>query len=358
MNINLELPLNSTSFGQISIALLREFHARGIEPCIFPIGGTDFTTQNIDQDFGNWITRCIQKAPSSYKKSNPCFRLWHLNGSYGRISDKTVLLTFYECDSPTSSEINIVKNTDHVLFSSQYTTNIFKDCGLSNVSTIKLGFDKYSFSKLNKPYLSDKIVFNILGKLEHRKRHEKLIKIVAKNWGGNHRFVFQFAIYNPFFSQDDNKNIILRALDGKGYFNMQFLGFMPQNALYNDYLNSGNIVIGMSGGENWSLGDFHSVALGKHAIIHNAAGYKEWANSSNSVLVNPSCKIPAYDGAFFRQGDQFNQGNFFDWDEEDFIAGFNEVVRRYEKNPVNEEGLKLQSEFTLKNTVDQILSCF
>ena len=37
-DFSLELPVNSVSFGQVSVALLREFHARGLQPCLFPIG--------------------------------------------------------------------------------------------------------------------------------------------------------------------------------------------------------------------------------------------------------------------------------------------------------------------------------
>ena len=71
--------------------------------------------------------------------------------------------------------------------------------------------------------------------------------------------------------------------------------FMPKNAVYNDYLNSGDIVIGMSGGEGWGLPEFHSVGLGKHAVMLNATAYKEWATSENSVLLEPSGKIEVYD---------------------------------------------------------------
>ena len=36
-DFSLHLPINSVSFGQVSVALLREFHARGLQPSIFPI---------------------------------------------------------------------------------------------------------------------------------------------------------------------------------------------------------------------------------------------------------------------------------------------------------------------------------
>ena len=53
--------------------------------------------------------------------------------------------------------------------------------------------------------------------------------------------------------------------------------------------------------------EFHSVAMGKHSVTLNASGYKQWANEENSVLVNPSGKVPVYDGMFFHEGQPYNQ---------------------------------------------------
>lgn len=355
MQFNLELPINATSFGNISVGILRELHTRGLQPNIFCIGQVDLQTQVVSEDFTKWLQHCINKAARVYKRSLPTFRLWHLNGSHARLSDKTVLLTFYETDNPTETELNIIRNTDKVLFTSKYTKNIFEDYGADNVSSLPLAFDHHNFTKTNKPYLNDRLVFNIVGKFEHRKRHAKLVQLIAKHFGNNKEYHFQFAIYNPFFKPEDNKNIILQLLGGNNFWNMQFLGFMGTNQLYNDYLNSANAVIGVSGGENWGLPEFHSVGLGKHALILNANGYKEWATEENSVLINPAGKIPAYDGAFFHQGQPFNQGNFFEFDEEEFLAGFHRLVKRIRDNPVNEKGLELQTQFTWSKVVDNIL---
>ena len=113
-------------------------------------------------------------------------------------------------------------------------------------------------------------------------------------------------------------------------------------------------MIGMSGAEGWGLPEFQSVALGKHSVILNATAYKEWANEKNSVLLEPSGKIDAEDGMFFKKGGHFNQGQIFDFNEDEFIDGCEKAIKRYEESPVNEEGLKLQDEFTYSKTVDSI----
>ena len=162
-------------------------------------------------------------------------------------------------------------------------------------------------------------------------------------------------MYNHFLSAEDNNRLIGESLGGKKYSNIQTLHPMPRNTMYNDYLNSAHIVIGMSGGEGWGLPEFHSLALGKHGVILNAHGYQCWANSDNAILVEPSGKKDALDGLFFKQDDSINQGRIFDWEEEDFLDACDEAIKRVEKNPVNEEGLKLQEEFTYAKTLDGIL---
>ena len=116
------------------------------------------------------------------------------------------------------------------------------------------------------------------------------------------------------------------------------------------------MVIGMSGGEGWGLPEFHSVAMGKHSVIMDATGYKEWATKENSELVTPSGKISSVDGVFFNEGADYNQGRIYDFDEDAFIDACEKVIKRVESNPENEEGLKLQDEFTYEKTTNQILS--
>lgn len=356
MLFNLKLPLNSTSFGNVSVCILRELYERNLQPNLFCIGNPDLSTQQISEDFGRWIQSCINKSLKYYRNNIPSFAMWHLNGSHEMLSNKQILLSYYELDSPTDVELNIIKNQQKVLFTSNYTVETFKDYGAENVDFLPLGFDKWSFHKKDKQYFNDtRIRINIVGKFEKRKCHDKLIQIIADKWGNDPNFIFQFAIYNFFIKPEDNQNIVNQLLQGRKFWNMQFLGFMPDNAAYNDYLNSADGVLAMSGGESWGLPEMHSVAMGKHALVHNVNGYKEWATAENSVLVNPSGKVPVYDGMFFHPGQPFNQGNLFSWSPEDFIEGFRKLAHKIQTNRLNEKGLELQSKFSYKNTVDKLL---
>ena len=203
-------------------------------------------------------------------------------------------------------------------------------------------------------YLKGKIVFNLTGKLEKRKHHKDVIQAWLKKYGNNKDYVLQCAIANPFMTEADFKGRLNQIMEEKSYFNINFLGIMQKNVLYNDFLNSGNIILGMSGAEGWGLPEFQSVALGKHSVILNASAYKEWATDENSVLVEPNGKEDSADGIFFKKGSPYNQGQIFTFDEDAFLDGCEKAIDRYKASPENTSGLELQEKFTYKKTVDAI----
>ena len=351
----LNTPINSVSFGQVSFAIIREMLNRGIEPNLFTIGQVDFNSQDLDEDLRSKITELLTYSLSRHDREDSCFKLWHLNGALESPSQKQALLTFYELDDPTENEINAAKN-NRTLFSSQHAIDVFKDKGVE-CGYLPLFFDHHNFNKKDRKYFSDdRIVFNLCGKFEKRKHHARVLDAWSRKYGNDSRYFLQCAIYNPFLSPEENDGVIQNSLRGARYSNIQILKPMGKNSLYNDFLNSGNIVIGMSGGEGWGLPEFHSIGLGKHSVMLNAHSYKEFVDNENSVLVEPSGKIDAYDGKFFIENANFNQGQIYTWNEDDFIDGCEEAVKRFEASPVNEAGLKVREKFTLSRTVDSLIN--
>jgi hypothetical protein len=323
---------------------------------LFPIGEIDISSQKIDQNFADWIKNAATDAVKKHDRKNPIFKLWHIQGSLESFSEKQVLLSFYELDSPTPTEINIVKNNSSVLLSSNYSVNIFNNMGLDNVKFVPLAFDETHFNLIPKEGKTGDIQFGMFGKLEpSRKRHLKILTSWVKKYGNKPGYMLNCNVFNRFLDPNIQSKIIMEALNGNRYWNVNFLPHMESNATYNKFINNNDIAIAMSGGEGWGLPEFQSVALGKHCVGLNAHAYKDWMNEKNAILINPSSKIPVYDNMFFRQGAETNQGNIFDWNEEEFISGLEQAEKRFKENPVNTEGLKLREQFTYKKTVDSIL---
>lgn len=356
----LHLPINSVSFGQLSTLILRTAHDRelkgntNIDWSLFTIGPVDLSSQAINQEFGTWLQGKILKSHETYSRDIPIFKLWHLNQSLESYSTKQTLLTFYELDNPTKIEMNIARN-NKLCFSSKYSCDVFKIFGLET-KFLPLAFDSYNFQTLTKKFHTDgRIVFNLCGKLERRKHHGKILQSWIKKFGNQNKYVLQCAVYNPHLNDQQNNELLRQIIGNDKPFNVTFLPPMKENIIYNDFLNSANIIIGMSGGEGWGLPEFHSVGLGKHAVLLNAHGYKSWAEKDMATFVQPNGKITSVDNIFFKQGEPFNQGNIFDWNEDEFITACESAIKKAEANPVNIEGLKLQTEYTKEKLLDNII---
>lgn len=356
MNLAVECPVNTLSFGNVSYGILNEFRKRGLNPNVRVIGGkADCSNLKPEDEYINWIEKRGTDFLKNHSRKTPLLKIWHINDSLSSFSEEQSLFTFYELDSPTKTEINILKNQKNVFVSSKYTKLVFEAAGLENVTYCPLGFDSDNFYERKVARPSAEIVFGLVGKLEKRKAHHKILRAWSKKYGNNKRYALNCAIQNPFIDPQHQSAAIINLLEGKRYFNINFLGFMPTNELYNEFLNANDIILGMSHAEGFGLPEFHSLCLGKHGVILNAHAYKDWANKDNSVLVEAGEKIPAYDGTFFREGGDYNQGQYFDWDEDEFIAACELAETKFLSNPVNEKGRELKKNFNYQHTANVIL---
>lgn len=358
-NFNLEVPINSVSFGQVSVNLLKEIYKRELNPCIFPIGGkADLSSfeGTLEEDFLGWVDDNIKRALRDFSKHDPSLKLWHINGAQNSISKRQVLFTFHETDCLTGVEKNILKNQDKILVSSQYTKSIFKAHEIDNVDYCALGFDKDSFGKTNKKYMPSNVTsWAIYGKLENRKRHLKTLKVWAEKFGNNAEHFLNLCVFNPFIKPEAQAQMINSTL-GKKYFNINVVPFTKTNKAYNDVLNASDVVLSLSGGEGFDLPLFQSLCLGKHAVVLKGHVYLDYTHDGMVEYVEPEKKIECYDNVFFHKGGDFNQGNIFDYNEECLVGAMNKAFDRVKKNKVNTEGLTLKDNFTYSKTCDKILS--
>lgn len=355
MKLLVNAPINALSFGNVSINILRELHKKNIDLVFFPIGDKAVLDayDKIDIEFIKYLQSSTNSRFEKIDKEIPSLKLWHIFGSETRYSKNQSLFTFHEVSEVTAVEKNLLNLQDQVFVSSNYTKNIFELNGVKNVTYVPLGFDN-DFHITNRTYLQDKIHFGIFGKFESRKNTARIIKAWLKLFGNNSKYQLSCAITNPFLDKARFQNEMLKLLEGKNYNNLNFIPYMQTNSEVNDYLNSIDIDLGgLSGAEGWNLPSFNATALGKWSVVMNATAHKDWATSSNSILIEPSSLKDCYDGVFFNKGQAFNQGQFFDITDQEIENAILKSVS-YAKTP-NPEGLKLQKQFTYEKTVETIL---
>jgi len=355
MKLLVNAPINALSFGNVSGNILRELFKKNIDLIFFPIGDKAEMDayDKIEPDFVKYLQAATNDRYSKISKDIPSLKLWHIFGSETRYSKNQSLFTFHEVSEVTNIEKNLLSLQDRVFVSSNYTKNIFNLNGLDNVTHVPLGFDN-DFQITNKTYLQDKIHFGILGKFENRKNTARIIKSWLKLFGNKPEYQLSCAITNPFLDKARFQNELLKVLEGKQYNNLNFVPYMQTNSEVNDYLNSIDIDLGgLSGSEGWNLPSFNATALGKWSVVINATAHKDWATKDNSILIEPSSLKDCYDDVFFKKGQSFNQGQFFDISDQEMDNAILKSLS-YAKTP-NPEGLKLQKQFTYEKTVETIL---
>lgn len=363
MRIVFEAPLNKISFGNVAYNFLKEFYKMSqkdssFSVSYFPISEVDLSAfDKCDNDFKSWLEYSIASQYQYLSKNNVSLKLWHIAGAEKRIGPKQVLYTFHELDEPTIAEKAIVGLQDATIFSSSYSARNFysQDANQTGkIYSVPLGFDQ-DFFKTGKKYLEGKIHFLIMGKFEKRKHTDKIIKLWLKKFGNNNKYQLTCCIINPFFNPELMKKII------GGYkaaaSNINFLPYLGTNAEVNEVLNSIDIDLsGLSGAEGWGLPSFNATCLGKWSVVLNATAHKDWATKHNSILVEPSKKIEAYDGAFFKQGQSFNQGNIYDFNEDEAMNAIEKAVAFAENKTINTAGIETGQKFTYEKSVSQIVS--
>lgn len=349
------VPLGGVSFGQVSIAILREIHKRGLSPSVFPImGSVDLSSQRPDPAFQQWLEGCINSAHQRHSRKNAAIKLWHLQGSMDSVSDQSNhLITFHELDSITPSELNVLRNQRKVFVTNRFSQGIFAQFGVVS-EYLPLGFDSFNFHQLPvRPSISGALSFGLFGKLEKRKGSLQVLAAWAKKYGNKKEYRLNAYITNPFMSADHQNQMIARALGGKQYFNITFHPWVPENGSYNTALQSSEIVISCSGGEGRDLPCFQATALGAWPIALRAHAYLDYLTDDNAILINPNGKAPAADGIFFHPNGLFNGGNIFTWSDDDFHLACDEAERRA-KAGLNLKGMELQKA-SYSETVDVLL---
>ena len=94
-NLIVKCPINSVSFGNVSINIMREMFRREFNIAHFPIGQFDAKVYDkLTNEFKEWLQSSINNRFKLINKNSPTFQLWHINGSENRIKESH-LLTFY-----------------------------------------------------------------------------------------------------------------------------------------------------------------------------------------------------------------------------------------------------------------------
>lgn len=357
MKINFNAPINTVSFGNVSYNFLKCLIDKKVEMSYFPIGQVNASAFEVSEPIHNFLSSDYKNL-NSFDRNDVTLKLWHINGLLESYTNKRVAMTFHETSEVTNTEKNILNSLDATIVTSSYTKEVFDAAGVKNVNYIPLGFDGDHFKKINTPKM-DTVNFGLFGKMESRKNTLRILRNWAEVFGNKKDYRLNCAITNPFLDINTQKAMIAKELNGNIPWNINFLPFQEKLTEYNLILNSIDIdLTSMSSCEGFNLPAFQAICLGKVSVMLDAHAHKDYKSDVSCVLVPSSGMRPAIDGIFFHKGAEFNQGEWFDFKDEDFKDALwksVEVLQTTEKSIFLENALKIKEKFSYSASTDKIL---
>lgn len=347
MILNINCPINVTSYGYVSSYFIKELSKLGYDLRHIPIG-----QNSPDENLAPHLEKAMSRWDFSY--TAPCLRIWHqhdLNPFYGR--GLRIGMPIFELEKFRDVELHSLNNPDYLFVSSEWAkgvieSNIPDKIGRTHV--VPLGYDPEIFKPCPLPQ-GGTTVFGNFGKFEVRKGHDILPAIFNKAFEKTDDVALIMMPHNFFLNQDETDAWIHRFKGTKLGDKIVFVGRQKtQNMVYN-IMSQIHCGIFPSRAEGWNLEALELLGCGRHLIITNATAHTEFCDSENSMLVEMNSGYePANDGKWFH--------GQFDWrkigsDEVDQMVEYMRAVHKQRKEgqlQINSSGVESAGKFTWENS--------
>lgn len=309
--LNLIAPINTLSYGYVSLNFLKCLVKQNIDVAYFPIIPKNIEVTN-EEDLELVKSVCADPLTFGQVKNfhphSPTLRIWHQNCHTTRIGRGPLYgMSIFELDTFTDQEKFHMGNLNHVIVNSEWAKQIVLDQTIhchDTVSVVPLGVDTDIFKPASRSE-DDVCRFINIGKIEIRKGHDVLIKVFERAFKPDDNVILQMAWSNPFLEEKKIK-------EWEDYYRSSPMGhkveFLPrvktQKELAN-YIAGADCGVFISRGEGFNLPLLECMAMGKEVIATNYSAHTEFANDSNCRMVEIDDIEPAYDGFWFH-----GQGNW------------------------------------------------
>jgi len=348
-NLNFIAPiLSTTSYGLVSINILKELSNLGEKIALFPINKGQ---EEAPDRFHESIRKALKSAEFPDWNA-PCIRLWHqfdMSQFVGR--GKRIGYPIFELDTFNTQEKHHLSSLDEIFVCSAWA----KDVILKNLSDIKsnqvhivpLGIDPIIFS----PSVQHKLkntVFLTAGKWEVRKSHQELIECFNKAFELEDDVELWMVCENIFNSKEENEKWFKLAKESKLGSKIRLFPRLDTQEQLSQLMNASDYGIFLSKAEGFNLEALEMLACGKKIIVTDVTAHTEFCNNKNSYLISCPEKELAQDGKWF-----FGQGNWHKFGEEQkeqTIQFMRYLHSCKEQNQENIDGIETAKKFSWANT--------
>lgn len=311
-SINLSAPINRTSYGYVSQAILKNLLNKGIEVHLIPIGPID---PDISCGYDSYLDKCKTELISDA----PHLIIFHqfLLSKYLIPNHINVGFPIFELDTFTNDEVQNINSCDSLIVCSNWAKGVIANHSAKRTTVAPLGVDPsifYIVPDLFKQRQTDTMVkFLSIGKWEVRKNQLGACRAFCETFKGQDDVSLTFICTNEFIGAENQKwSDLMINICNAANLQCNVLPFRLESQRdINVIMNQHDAGIFPSRAEGYNFELIEMLELGKPCIATDYSGHTEFINSyphCHKIEIDKLEK--AYDGRFF-----FGSGNWLEWGE-------------------------------------------
>lgn len=296
-HINLNCPINGTGYGITSLNILKNLKTLDINISLFPIGtNIEF---NSEQDKHTIQQSLIESQNFSYNA--PCLKIWHQHDLALRVGNgHYYVFPFFEIDKILPKEQHHINYADYVFVASKWAKEVLQNNNITKpIYVAPLGVDTTVFSPPNKIRVENSYTFFHIGKWEHRKSQDFLIKAFSKAFNKNDNVELWLLPFNPFLNEQENKYWINMVEESPLKDKIKLFNRLPSQYHVAEFIYHCDCGVFVSRAEGWNNEIIETMAMNKPVIVTNYSAHTEYCNDKNSYLVDVDATEPANDNKWF-----------------------------------------------------------
>lgn len=351
MFVNLVAPINQLGYGVVGFNVMRSLINSGHQVSLFPIGGKASWENNKE------AAELIQKAVNNsqfFDTSAPSIRIWHQHDmAMFPGGGKRIGWPIFELDTFSEKEQHHLGSVDSLVVCSEWAKKIIENSTIfeqvDRVDVVPLGVNTHVFyrnqaDRDKRPYWStNNTVFINVGKWEARKGHNELIEAFCKAFTPNDNVELWMMNDNPFINLH-NENWKIKYITSSMGSKIRILARKNTQGEMRELFNQVDFGVFPSHAEGWNLEPLELMACGIPSILTNYSGHTEYANNTNSLLIEPNGMEDAHDsiGGHWFHG----QGKWCSFEINDLVSRMKEA-HEYNQKRNKDDKYRLLSESAL-----------
>jgi glycosyltransferase involved in cell wall biosynthesis len=197
--------------------------------------------------------------------------------------------------------------------------------------------------------------FLSIGKWEYRKQQDQIVEAFSKAFTKSDNVKLYISMDNPFIDISEKKNKYKATLGPK----VNIIDRVKNHAVLARLIQQSYCFVAPSLAEGWNLPLLESMACGKFTIATNYSGHTEFCDKNTTLLLEPTGKVPALDGMWFRENSKTNCGKWITYDEEQLVDHMRTIYQTYKSGAtLNYNAIDKVSDLTWNNAAQRIVESF